>query len=213
MGAEFTKPIDVRKATESDNAYRTAVYYGVRFLLDAASIPFTGIQRAADAIAKSERLHICGIGPISGRLAEMLAFTFQRMGLACMLWTDPRSLYMDNPPFAKDDVVLTISHSGVNTAVAQFFQQANEHAILTIAITNYPRSIVGQAAQLVLATNIRESRLQNYDLLLRASHMVLLQTITDLVREARWQATPGGHPSPKEVFDRTHTSPSPRRHE
>lgn len=182
MGEGFARPIDAR-VTESAgmDAFLDGLYLTVRAILDTSTIEFVRIEEAARALATASRVHLCGIGPISGGLIDMLAFSFQRMGIACMTWTDPSLLTSEDQPFSAGDALFVLSHSGVSQEIAHFMRQANEQAAVTIVVSNYRQSLVAQCAQIPLITNIRELRIQNYDLLPRATHMVLLQVLVNLV--------------------------------
>lgn len=195
LGDRFVHPIDARSigaadptatgvafgATELDPLLE-GLYQGIRALLDNATVEFHSIERAAEAIAAAKQVHLCGAGPISGGLIDMLAFTFQRMGLACMSWKDPSTMILEDQTFSNGDALVVLTHSGTNADIARFVQRAGELGATTIAITNYRRSPVAQAAKLLVVTNIRERTIQNYELLPRVSHMVLLQVLVNRVR-------------------------------
>lgn len=162
---------------------QTSLYVAIRSLLDANSVQLADLERAADAIGQAQRLNICGMGPITARLAEMTAFSFQRLGLACMLWIDVQALQRDFARFTEGDVVLALSHSGDNVEVAKFLKRANNESAISIAITNYERSLIAQEAHIPLITRTRENEVQNFDLLPRLPQMLLLQVLVNLVRD------------------------------
>lgn len=182
LGEAFVTPTHATDMGDSkSDPLQTSVYSGIRSLLDAYLIPPEDVHRAADAISQARRINICGMGPISARLAEMTAFSFQRLGLTCVLWIDVQSLQKEFARFTKGDVVLALSHSGENAEVANFLKHANDESATTIALTNYSRSMVAQQAQIPLVTGTRESCVQNYDLLPRLPQMLILQVLVNLV--------------------------------
>lgn len=165
------------------NPLQTAIYAGIRSLVDVGSMPLEQLTAAARKLAAAARVHICGLGPISGRLAEMTAFTFQRLGLPCMLWIDVQALQEEYDRFERDDVVLALSHSGANAQIAQFLKRANEESAVTIALVNYPGSIIATEAQIALVTHTRESKVQKFELLPRLPQLIVLQVLGNLVGE------------------------------
>lgn len=183
FGERFIRPTHARDLGDNtSDPLQTGMYVGMRTLLDSCNIEYPDVQRAANIIARANRLHICGMGPISGRLAEMAAFSFQRLGLTCMLWIDAQSLQREYGYFLSGDVVLALSHAGENVDIVNFLKQANANSAATIAIVNYGRSAIARVAQLPLITHSRESRVQNYDLLPRLPQLVLVQVLANMVR-------------------------------
>lgn len=185
FGDRFLRPADARAlAGDGLSPLELGVYAGVRRLLDAGSVNPDVLEQAADAIARANRLHVCGVGPVSSPLVQMTAATFQRLGRTCVTWTDTRTMSTEYQPFAPGDTVLVISHSGENEAIADFVAQANAHGATTVVLTNYPRSPVARQGHVVIATCSLELRRQHYDLLPRVAQLVLLQVLVNRVRAA-----------------------------
>ena len=127
----------------------------------------------------------CGHGRTLPRIAEMAIFCFQRLGITSMLWIDASVVNVTSDAFHPMDVVIGISHSGENEALARFMGLAREKGATTIAITNYGRSQVAGNADIPLVTSFREERVGNFDLIPRMSQLLLLQLLLDRVRVAR----------------------------
>src|SRR5690606_13485546 len=97
--------------------------------------------------------------------------------------TDVPSILARPTIFGPQDVVMAISHSGESTSLADFLQEAHVNGATTIALVNYRYSSIAKAAQIRLVTNIRESVVENADLLPRISQLLVLQVLIDSVRE------------------------------
>lgn len=167
----------------------SGAYVGMRVLLDASAIPQEDLDRAAQAICDCFRLSIAGMGGLSARIAEMAVFGFQRLGVTSMLWIDANVVNVPSNAFQPGDVVIGISHSGENVALAKFMRLALESEATTIAITNYSRSQVARNATIPLITSFREESVENYDLIPRMSQLLLLQLLLDRVRRVRRSET------------------------
>lgn len=184
LGERFIAPTQANSTEDRElDALELGAYVGIRELLDACAIPRSDLERAASAISQSTRVHICGMGPISGRLAEMTAFAFQQLGHTCMLWIDVQALNREYARFNSHDVVLALSHSGENKELAKFIASANDQSATTIAIVNYSRSVMAEQAQIPLITQSRESQVQNFDLLPRLPQLLVVQVLVNLVRK------------------------------
>ncbi len=186
FGEAFSMPVPSLAHSESDAGVLMAgAYAGMRALLDACTIAQEDVDRAAQAICQCERLSIAGMGGLSARIAEMAIFCFQRLGITSMLWIDASVVNVTSDAFHPMDVVIGISHSGENEALARFMGLAREKGATTIAITNYGRSQVAGNADIPLVTSFREERVGNFDLIPRMSQLLLLQLLLDRVRVAR----------------------------
>lgn len=185
FGEEFSAPIDAQYSGAPDlGAVQSGAYVGIRTLLDACSIDEALMHEAAAAIARSKRILICGMGAITARIAELATFGFQHLGLTAMLWIDSQVTAVSADKVHSGDVVLGISHSGVNQSIARFLELANEVSATTIALTNYAQSPVAKAGHISLVTAGRESTVQNLSLLPRMSQLLVIQVLLNLVEKS-----------------------------
>lgn len=186
VGEEFCAPIGAHNRVDPDMcSLLSGAYIGMRALLDACTIGQAQLNRAVEAILTCRRLSIAGMGGISGRLAEIALFSFQRLGLTTMLWIDSQVVSASTDSFQPGDVLIGISHSGENEALSRFVRLASDRGVTSIALTNYASSSVAQYATIPLTTSFREDSVENYDLLPRLSQMMVLQLLLDMVRQGR----------------------------
>lgn len=182
----FIAPVSVReKADPAMSALQWRAYYGMRAFLDASTMDEGQLEQAIDAIARSERLSVAGIAPLSGSLAKMAAASFQMLGMPSMLWTDVSAIRTRPTIFGPQDVVIAISHSGESTSLVDFLADANEKGATTIALVNYLGSSIARVARIKIVTRVREGAVENADLLPRAVQLLVLQHLVDGVRERR----------------------------
>lgn len=181
--AGFVAPISIQeKADPQLTGLQWRAYFGMRAMLDACIMDEHALERAADAIAVARSVNICGIAPLSGSLAQMATVSFQWLGLASMLWTDPHSMTAKPSVFGANDVLIAISHSGESTSLADFLETAGQNGATTIALVNYRQSTIAKVAQIPLVTSMRECVVQNGDLLPRMSQLLVIQVLVDMVR-------------------------------
>lgn len=114
------------------------------------------LQQAIGAIRDAQRIDVCGMGSVSGLIAELTAFKLNTVDKISLSWVDQRihGLLLHKP--GEKDVVLGISHSGNNLDVARTLAELGNAGATTIAITNYPLSPVAEAAHIPLVTGMAE---------------------------------------------------------
>jgi DNA-binding MurR/RpiR family transcriptional regulator len=158
------------------------VYNAVQMIVNTYTALDEGsVQASAEAIARSLHVSVCGMGPISARLTEMLTFSLQRCGIPSFAWIDTRIDRLPGDFIGPNDVAIGISHSGTNLEVANFLTKAKDNGARTIAITNYSASRVAKCSDHVLCTGIIESSFQMLDLAPRISQLLVLQYLIDKV--------------------------------
>lgn len=183
VGATYIAPLSVPHTDAGMSLIQSGAYTGIRVLLDACSMDQAQFEEAARAIAKARRIGICGVGHITGRMADILGRELQLLGLTCMYWSDLGFLQRAPQPFETGDVVIGLSHSGQNESVAEFLQSAAANGATTIAITNYGSSRVAQQASIALVTSFREKTVHNYNLLPRIAELLVMQMLVQLIQK------------------------------
>jgi len=141
------------------------------------------LSQAARAVAGSRSVNVCGMGPVSARLAEMLSFSLQGTGIPSFAWIDSRVSNLPEDFVHADDAAIGISHSGTNEKVAELLTQARSNGAVTIALTNYPSSIVGNSAEYVLRTGIWEDSFQMLEFLPRIAELLILSCFVQQVKK------------------------------
>ncbi len=108
------------------------------------------------AVAAARRIEIYGIGA-SGLVALDLEQKLRRIGLPAAASVDGHLALTSAAVLNTDDLVVGISHSGETLDVIDPVVEARARGAIAVAITNYARSSLARAADLVLTTAARES--------------------------------------------------------
>jgi DNA-binding MurR/RpiR family transcriptional regulator len=114
-------------------------------LLDLAAV-----ARAADAIARADRVDIYGIGG-SGLAGAELQLCLHRIGLASWCWTDVHNGLASAAVLRPGTVAVAVSHSGRTRETIEMLAEAGSRGAMTVALTGHPRSPLARIADAVLA--------------------------------------------------------------
>ena len=113
-------------------------------------------RRAAKRLLKSKRIVVFGSGS-SGIVAEDLHRKLLRMGLASYHSADAETGKLASALLDADGVFVGISFSGENRTVAEMAREAASAGAFVLAVTNFPGSSLGAAADAVLQCASSES--------------------------------------------------------
>jgi DNA-binding MurR/RpiR family transcriptional regulator len=113
-------------------------------------------ERVVDAIVSAGRVDIFGAGA-SGFVAADLQQKLHRVGGVAYHWPDPHAALASAALLRRGDVAIGISHTGTTSDVVDVLDVAARAGATTVALTNFPRSPVAAAADLVLTTAARET--------------------------------------------------------
>ena len=177
--------IPLSAVAESDD-WRQSVTAAIGAILGTALVLQPDILHdSAKSVACSNSVSVCGMGPISARLAEMLSFSLQSAGIPSFAWIDSRVGNLPDDFLGANDSAIGISHSGTNEQVADFLDRARNNGAVTIALTNYPGSKVGSSAMYTLSTGIWEDSYQMLELLPRIAELLILSCFVQQVTRYR----------------------------
>jgi DNA-binding MurR/RpiR family transcriptional regulator len=118
------------------------------------------LAAAAAAIAGAKRVDIYGIGA-SSIVGTDLQQKLHRIGVVAFAWNDPHISLTSATLLGKGDVAVAVSHSGTTSETIEALDAARERGATTIAITNFPVSLLAGRADLVLTTAARETPLRS----------------------------------------------------
>lgn len=142
----------------------------------AAQLDLTACERVVDAVDAAGRIEVYGTGP-SGCAALDLQQKLHRIGRAVAYWPDPEAALVSTALLAPGDVAIGISHSGTSSGVLDVLAQARLRGATTVALTNFPRSPIADAADLVLTTATRETTYRAGDLAGRLAQSMLVDCL------------------------------------
>jgi DNA-binding MurR/RpiR family transcriptional regulator len=118
------------------------------------------LSEAAVAIAQAGRVDIYGIGA-SALVGSDLQQKLHRIGVTAFAWSDPHIALTSATLLGRRDTAVGISHSGTTTETIEALRAAHGNGATTIAITNFPHSVLAQDADILLTTAAREAPLRS----------------------------------------------------
>jgi glucosamine--fructose-6-phosphate aminotransferase (isomerizing) len=139
------------KPIETSHLYRE-IHEQPTVIESLVSQPQDAIIALAEEIRSREIRHIFiaarGTSDNAGRYAKYLLGAHNRIVVS--LATPSLFTIYKRPPDLRDCLVLGISQSGKSPDIVSVLKEGQQQGALTAAITNYPDSNLGQAAQIVL---------------------------------------------------------------
>ncbi len=121
---------------------------GLLKLADALDDAF--VEAVARIDAAKGRVICSGIGK-SGHVARKIAATLSSTGTAAYFVHPTEASHGDLGMIQADDVVLALSRSGETAELDDLVQYTQLYSVLLIAVTANPKSVLGRAADIVLA--------------------------------------------------------------
>ncbi|MEV8378048.1 MurR/RpiR family transcriptional regulator [Kribbella sp. NPDC056861] len=135
---------------------RTLLRADARALEDTvAELDVAALGEAVRAVSDARRIDLFAVSG-SACVAEDLRLRLHRIGRGANCWSDVHNALTSAALLGVGDVAVGISHSGETTEVLEPLQRAGRQGARTVAITNYPRSPLARAADIVLLTAARD---------------------------------------------------------
>ncbi|MFC3995228.1 MurR/RpiR family transcriptional regulator [Nocardiopsis sediminis] len=130
---------------------------------DARAVEETGAQldvavleAVVERMATARRTDIYGVGA-SAFVAADLQQKLHRIGLTSFAWSDTHVMLTSAALLGEGDVAMAISHSGTTIDTINALAEAKRRGATTVAVTNFPRSPISEAADHILTTAARET--------------------------------------------------------
>jgi DNA-binding MurR/RpiR family transcriptional regulator len=160
-----------------DDVLRTLLRADTRALEDTvAELDVRALAQAVRAISDARRIDLYAVSG-SATVAEDLRLRLHRIGRGANSWSDVHNALTSASLLGAGDVALGISHSGETVEVLEPLERARRQGARTVAITNYPRSSVARAAELVLVTAARDVTFRTGGLAGRHAQMIVLDAL------------------------------------
>ena len=145
IGVDDPPDVVVRKVFENS-------IQALRDTLD--SVDRDQYRQAVEALLGAERLAFFGLGN-AAVVAREAYHKFLRLGVPVYTAEDPDlQLIILNSQLNRGDLLVAISYSGESRPMLAAARQARSRSIRVLAITNFPRSSLAQAADIVLLTAV-----------------------------------------------------------
>ncbi|MBV2365542.1 MurR/RpiR family transcriptional regulator [Streptomonospora nanhaiensis] len=122
----------------------------------AVQLDIEVLQAVVERMAVARRIDIYGVGA-SGFVAADLQQKLHRIGITSFAWSDTHVMLTSAALLCEDDVALAVSHTGTTIDTIDALTEARRRGATTVAITNFPRSPISEAADHVLTTAARET--------------------------------------------------------
>jgi DNA-binding MurR/RpiR family transcriptional regulator len=132
--------------------------------------------QVVEALAGAGRIEVHGAGG-SGFVAAEFRRRLHVLGLPVSGWPDAPSAYASVELLCAGDVAVGLSHSGATAQTVEVLRRAGRRGATTVALTTFPRSPLGRAAEHVLATVIRETADRYGDNAGRSAQLTLVDTL------------------------------------
>jgi DNA-binding MurR/RpiR family transcriptional regulator len=160
-----------------DEVLRTLLRADTRALEDTVGqLDVEALGRAVEEISDARRIDLYAVSG-SASVAEDLRLRLHRIGRGANCWSDVHNALTSAALLGPGDVALGISHSGETNEVIEPLERARNQGAMTVAVTNYPRSPLARAADLVLVTAARDVTFRTGGLAGRHAQMIVLDAL------------------------------------
>lgn len=155
-------PITDISADDSIDDIIAKVAYGDASAVEetAGQLDRTALGDAAKAVASAGRVEIYGIAA-SFTVSSDLQQKLHRIGVHATCTADPHRALPGVTLLRPGDVAIGISHSGTTAETIEVLSAARRKGATTVAITNFPMSLLARQADLTLTTAARETTLRS----------------------------------------------------
>jgi DNA-binding MurR/RpiR family transcriptional regulator len=160
-----------------------------------AQLDVEALGQAVSALADARRIDLYAVGG-SASVAEDLRLRLHRIGHVACGWSDVHNALTSAALLGPGDVALGISHTGETNEVLEPLRRARALGATTVAVTNYPRSPLTSAADLVLVTAARDIPFRTGGMAGRHAQMIVLDALYLGVAQRDYQRS-------TQAFDRT----------
>jgi DNA-binding MurR/RpiR family transcriptional regulator len=150
---------------------------------DARAVEETGEQldpeicgRVVNAIANADRVDVYGSGA-SGYVASDFQQKLHRIGRTAFCWPDAHTALASAALLGRGDVAVGISHTGTAADVVEILRVARGRGATTVAVTNFPRSPIADAADYVLTTAARETTYRSGPMASRLAQLTVVDCL------------------------------------
>ncbi|NUW32984.1 MurR/RpiR family transcriptional regulator [Nonomuraea sp. SMC257] len=142
----------------------------------AAQLDLEAVDRAVSALVRARFIDFFAVAGSAG-VAMDLHLRLHAVGRPCALWTDVHNAVCSANARDERDVAVGISHSGTTAEVVEPLTIARERGATTIAITNFPRSPLAEAADIVLTTAAQDTPFRAGGVAARHTQMLVLDCL------------------------------------
>jgi DNA-binding MurR/RpiR family transcriptional regulator len=148
---------DITPTDDLDQVVKKIAFADARAVEDtAAQLDVVELERVIDRVVRARRVDIYGVGA-SAFVAQDFQQKLHRIGRVSFAWSDLHIALTSAALLDERDVAFGISHTGTTMDTIEAFAEAGRRGATTVALTNFPKSPLAAAADLVLTTAARET--------------------------------------------------------
>lgn len=136
----------------------------------------TVLGQVVDKIVTARRVECYGVGA-SAFVALDLQQKLHRIGQVVYAWPDPHTALTSAALLGPADIAIGFSHNGETADTIVSLGEARRQGATTLAITNYSRSSITAAADLVLTTAARETTFRSGAMASRIAALTVVDCI------------------------------------
>jgi DNA-binding MurR/RpiR family transcriptional regulator len=155
------------------------------------------------ALDGARRIDLYGVGA-SGYVALDLQQKLQRIGKPAFAWPDPHMAITSAALLGAGDVAVALSHTGSTADTIDAMREAGGNGARTVAITNFPRSPIAAAADLVLLTAARETAFRSGAMTSRIAQLTVVDCLFVVLAQQDL-------PASREALERTYEAAQAKR--
>jgi DNA-binding MurR/RpiR family transcriptional regulator len=134
------------------------------------------LERVVEALAAARRIEVYGIAA-SAFVAMDLQQKLHRIGRTAFTSSDPHIALTSAALLRPGDVAIGISHTGATVDTIEPLIEARSHGALAVAVTNFPRSPIAEAADVVLTTAVRETSFRSGAMSSRIAQLMVVDCL------------------------------------
>jgi len=180
---------DISLSDDLGQVVKTIAYADARAVEDtAAQLDLDSLGRVIAAIAEARRIDVYGVGA-SAFVAQDFQQKLHRIGLTAYAWSDLHLALTSAALLREGDVALGISHTGTTMDTIEAFAEAGRRGATTVALTNFPKSPITRAADLVLTTAARETTFRSGAMASRLAQLTVVDCIFVGVAQRTYERT------------------------
>lgn len=153
-----------------------------------AQLDLATVETVAAAIAEAGRVDLFGIGG-SGTLAVELQQRLHRIARPAWCSPDPHAALTSVALHGPGDVLIGFSHSGRTIETVNVIREAARRGATTVAVTNFPRSPAGEAADHVLTTAVRDTTFGPETIAARHAALIVIDCVYIAVAQRSYART------------------------
>lgn len=146
------------------------------------------IKQAVNIMKETSRIDFYGSGG-SGTIALDAYHKFVRTGINTNAYLDTHFQIMAASQLKKGDVVVLISHSGVNRDMLDILEIAKENEAITIGITGYAKTPLSEQVDIPLYTVSEETEYRSEALASRLAQLTIIDALFVNFMKARKEET------------------------